>query len=97
MLIPKKVFEKVEVKKIYLHMKLRDEGTYELMDEKNETVAQHEGYVPSFFPYGLDGKEQGYGDYIGLLIDIETGLILNWKKPDPETVAKQFNMLENDE
>ena len=38
-------------------------------------VADYSGYVPEFFP------EDHYGDYVELEIDIDTGQILNWKKP----------------
>lgn len=44
------------------------------LDDGNETK-EYEGYVPDFFP------EDHYGDYVELKIDIETGQILNWKKP----------------
>ena len=38
-------------------------------------IKTYDGYVPDFFP------EQHWGDYIELEIDIDTGMILNWKKP----------------
>ena len=38
-------------------------------------VKEYSGYVPSFMP------GQHYGDYVQLEIDMETGQILNWKKP----------------
>ena len=38
-------------------------------------VGEYQGYVPDFFP----GNH--YGDYVELEIDVETGQILNWKKP----------------
>ena len=37
--------------------------------------ANYSGYVPDFFP------EDHYGDYVELEIDIDTGMILNWKRP----------------
>lgn len=40
-----------------------------------ENVKNYEGYVPDFFP------DQHWGDYVILKIDIDTGKILNWKKP----------------
>jgi hypothetical protein len=95
MKIPKKVVETVEAKSIYLTAKLCDSGSYLLLNEKMETIAERDDYVPSFIPYGLGASEKHYGDYIGLLIDIETGKILNWKTPDPETVAKVFGLIEN--
>ena len=37
--------------------------------------ANYDGYVPEFMP------GEHYGDYVQLEIDIDTGKILNWKKP----------------
>jgi hypothetical protein len=44
-------------------------------------VADHDGYVPDFFP----GPH--FGDYLMFDIDIDTGKILNWKRP----TAKQID------
>ena len=44
-------------------------------------VGDYDGYVPDFMP------GQHYGDYVELKIDVDTGKILNWKKP----TAKQLN------
>lgn len=41
----------------------------------NAFAGEYDGYVPKFFP------GDHYGDYVQLDIDIETGQILNWKKP----------------
>lgn len=43
--------------------------------QDGETVKNYQGYVPDFFP------EEHYGDYVEFKIDIDTGKILNWKKP----------------
>lgn len=40
-----------------------------------QSIKHYDGYVPDFFP------ENHYGDYVELKIDIDTGKILNWKKP----------------
>jgi len=40
-----------------------------------QTIKNYEGYVPDFFP------DQHWGDYVIFEIDIDTGKILNWKKP----------------
>lgn len=45
----------------------------------------HDGYVPEFFP------EKHYGDYIQLDIDIDSGQILNWKKPTQKELDTQLN------
>lgn len=43
---------------------------------------KYEGYVPKFFP------EEHYGDYVELDIDIDTGQILNWKRPTLEDLKQ---------
>lgn len=45
------------------------------LEEDGKETAEYSGYVPSFFP------EEHYGDYVELDIDIDTGMIVNWKKP----------------
>jgi hypothetical protein len=41
-----------------------------------ETIfGEYDGYVPDFMP------GEHYGDYVRLEIDLDTGKILNWKKP----------------
>lgn len=53
--------------------KVCDEGTYTLLDEKNQVIDSVEGYViSSMCPEG-----GGYGDYIIMDID-ENGVIKNW-------------------
>jgi len=44
--------------------------------EKGKPDKHYEGSVPYFFP----GPH--YGDYVQFHIDVDTGRILNWKKPD---------------
>ena len=90
MKLPIKKVVNVEAKFIRFHAKMRDEGTYILLDNEKEEIAEHEGYVPSFFPYGADGKGSHHGDYVDLWIDIETGTIVNWKKPTVEQVLSTF-------
>ncbi len=46
-----------------------------LTDGTGKVLKEHDNYVPEFMP----GNH--YGDYVELDIDIETGQILNWKKP----------------
>jgi hypothetical protein len=38
-------------------------------------IGNYDGYVPEFMP------GEHYGDYVTLEIDIDTGKILNWRKP----------------
>jgi hypothetical protein len=57
-----------------LHLKVCDEGKYQLVTDKDELVGKDEpcnGYVPSFFP------EDHYGDYI--IFSINDDIISNWK------------------
>jgi len=73
---------KVKLKSISVHAKIRDAGSYILRDTNENIIKEHDGYVPGFFP------GEHYGDYLDLVIDIETGTILNWKKIHPETIQE---------
>ena len=53
----------------------------------NKLVGEYDGYVPEWLP---NPKNQHFGDYINLEIDIETGRILNWKKPTEAQLNKAF-------
>lgn len=53
-----------------------------LTDEKGKVLKEHDGYVPSLLP------EQHWGDYVILDIDVNTGQILNWKKPTKKQIAE---------
>jgi len=59
-------------------------------DNEGQKVSQGEyhGYVPSWFP---NPNEEHYGDYVQLDIDVETGQILNWKKPTKANL-KEFKL-----
>jgi len=46
-----------------------------LVGEDGAKIGEYDGYVPDFFP------GEHYGDYVELSIELETGRILNWKKP----------------
>jgi len=67
----------VDIKTVCVHVKVRDEGFYQYLDDTGEVVKEQEGYVPSFFP------GDHWGDYLILDIDLDTGKIINW---DPERV-----------
>jgi len=53
--------------------------------EDDKVVRTHDGYVPDFMP------EEHYGDYVELDIDIDTGLIVNWKRPTKTQLKKELN------
>lgn len=65
----------------YLRMwaKVRDNGTYTLLDADNKPISQICGYVPNKLipPY-----EKGYGDYIEIAINAD-GTIVDWR-PNPD-------------
>jgi len=47
----------------------------------------YDGYVPDWFPNPNAGH---YGDYVQLTIDVDTGHILNWKKPTEAQLKETF-------
>lgn len=83
MKIGKKKTVEVEVTEIRVHAKVCDAASYELVDKDGERVVyMPDGYVPSFFP------GDHYGDYLILDIDLETGLVKNWKKPNQKQLEE---------
>lgn len=73
----------VEAKTLRIYSKICDQFTGTLEDADGEIIAEWDNdYVPSFLP------EQHYGDYLILDIDLETGQILNWKKPTREELER---------
>lgn len=73
-------------KTIYVNLKVTDRFNGEIRDENgNGLIDIEESYVPDFFP------ENHYGDYVELLIDLETGMILNWEKPTSEQIEALQN------
>jgi len=59
-------------------------ATFEV--DKEQVGEDYDGYVPDFFP----GKH--FGDYVQLDIDIDTGNIVNWKKPTDEDIDNLFGV-----
>ncbi len=68
----------VEVKTLRLHLKVCDRFTGGLYDKDDLELKDFDCYVPDFMP------GEHYGDYVILDIDIDTGMILNWKQPTQE-------------
>lgn len=82
---------KVNAKSVEVHVKVADCGCYTLKSATGTEIAEiSEDYVPKFFP------GEHYGDYLILDIEIETGQILNWKKPTPTQVAEAFKLKGDD-
>ena len=67
--------KEVNATRIHISAKCSDLFHADLQDKNGKALAQHDGYVPDFMP----GKH--WGDYVILDIDLETGTILNWKRP----------------
>ena len=57
-----------------------------ILIEDGKERGSYDGYVPKFMP------GQHFGDYVELNIDIETGQILNWKKPSEAALKETFNL-----
>jgi hypothetical protein len=74
----------VEAKALEIHAKVRDAGCYTIYDQHGEEIGMHDGYVPRWLP----GE---YGDYLILHIDLETGVILNWKPPSAEDIQDMLS------
>ncbi len=73
----------VNAKTLKICLKVSDCFAACLMSDKGETIHdQDDGYVPSFMP------GDHYGDYVILDIDIDTGMITNWKKPTADKIQE---------
>lgn len=80
MKINQRIEVQVDVKVVKVYGKIRDACYYALTDQEGNSIAEHDGYVPSFFP-GDDRVGDHGGDYLILDIELETGKILNWTPP----------------
>ena len=77
---------KVNAKTISLCVKCSDRFAYSIKDQDGATIfEQDDGYVPGFMP-GMH-----HGDYVMLDIDLDTGVITNWKKPTAEQIEEAIN------
>lgn len=82
MIVRVKIEKEVDIKVVTIQTKSCDKNSITFYDADKNVIADiDECYVPSFIPDG--------GDYINLIIDIETGQILNWKQIKP-TQIEQF-------
>jgi len=55
----------------------------------NKEIAAVDGYVPKWLP---NPTVEHYGDYIELTIDIDTGKIVNWRKPTQAQLKETFGL-----
>jgi len=58
-----------------------------ISSDKKGLNGEYSGYVPAWFP---SSNEQHFGDYVQLEIDIDTGHILNWRKPTAAQLKEIF-------
>lgn len=70
--------------KINICAKCSDLFSATLIDDKGNCVGECDGYVPAWFP---NPNVRHYGDYVELAIDVNTGKIVNWRKPTKEDLA----------
>lgn len=76
----------VSVKTVSVHVKVCDRGNYEFKTPTGTVLKEiDEDYVPSFFP------GDHYGDYLILDIDLESGQITNWVKPQASEIEEIIN------
>lgn len=69
----------------------KDLCSFSLLSENKETIIeQDEGYVP--YDLGVGG-----GDDVELLIDLDTGVIVNWKSPSLKARTKVVRQLTNED
>lgn len=72
----------VDISTITISAKCSDLCYTQLVNKDGIILAQKDGYVPKFMP------ENG-GDYVVLDIDLETGIILNWKRPSKQSIEQE--------
>lgn len=72
----------VDAKTLHIHLKVCDCFTANLFSDTGEILKEYDGYVPGFMP------GEHFGDYVLLNIDIDTGQIINWKKPTAEQIEQ---------
>lgn len=76
----------VDVKTLEIYCKVSDCFTYTLRDAQGEEVySQDDGYVPNFMP------GDHYGDYVILNIDLETGVVTNWRAPTAQQLEQAIS------
>lgn len=77
---------KINAKTLKIHLKVTDRFSATLEDGDGEEIhSQLDGYVPDFMP------GDHYGDYLILDIDLDTGQIENWDKPDAKEMQGWIN------
>lgn len=81
----------VDAKTLRIFMKVRDEFCADIVSSDGEIIGgSTDVYVPDFMPQRVTGATEGshFGDYLILDIDLDSGLITNWKTPMAEQIEK---------
>jgi len=73
--------------KLSISAKCSDMFDATISSDKPGLNGEYSGYVPAWFP---NPGASHCGDYVTLEIDMETGRILNWRKPTRAQLAKTF-------
>ena len=60
------------------------------LKQDERVIGNYDGYVPDWFP---NPRAEHFGDYVELQIDIETGRIVNWKKPTQAQLNTTFKTI----
>jgi len=74
----------MKIKVLRVCAKTVDNCAISFLNEEGESVGERDCYVPEYFP------EDHCGDYLELDIDVETGVILNWKTPTQSQLKKSI-------
>lgn len=76
----------IEAKTLNLCLKVCDGFSGSINDQDGFTIKSFEDcYVPSFMP------GDHFGDYVILIIDIDTGQITNWETPTAQEIEDFIN------
>jgi hypothetical protein len=76
-------------KTLKIHCNVADMFTAEIVDADGKVLGgQNDGYVPDFMP------GQHYGDYVILDIDLDSGMVTNWRAPKPEQIQEFLGFLD---
>ena len=79
--------EVAQIKRKTLSITAKCSDMFSASLSEGPSILQYDGYVPTWFP---NPNEKHYGDYVELKIDVETGQILNWKKPTQAQLNETF-------
>ena len=94
MTLPNKGVEYKHMRKLIISAKCSDMFCANLYENNKQVGIDYADYVPSWFP---NSEVDHYGDYVQLEIDVDTGMILNWKKPTKDQLNETFKGKEDED